>query len=66
MSVAFRLGVMMFLEYVVWGAWLPLLGNYLSQTLHFSGSQAGWIFGITGSPSSSRRAGNRSSAPRAP
>jgi nucleoside transporter len=29
MSVAFRLGVMMFLEYVVWGAWLPLMGNYI-------------------------------------
>ena len=44
MSVAFRLGVMMFLEYVVWGAWLPLLGNYLSQSLKFSGSQNAWIF----------------------
>jgi nucleoside transporter len=44
MSVAFRLGVMMFLEYVIWGAWLPLLGNYLSQTLKFSGSQNAWIF----------------------
>src|SRR5688572_9291034 len=44
MSVAFRLGVMMFLEYVVWGAWLPLLGNYLGQSLKFSGGQAAWIF----------------------
>lgn len=44
MSVAFRLGVMMFLEYVVWGAWLPLLGNYLGQSLHFSGGQQAWIF----------------------
>jgi nucleoside transporter len=44
MSVAFRLGVMMFLEYVVWGAWLPLLGNYLGQTLKFSGGEQAWIF----------------------
>jgi nucleoside transporter len=44
MSVAFRLGVMMFLEYVVWGAWLPLLGNYLGQSLKFSGGEQAWIF----------------------
>jgi nucleoside transporter len=44
MTVAFRLGVMMFLEYVVWGAWLPLLGNYLGQSLKFSGGQQAWIF----------------------
>ena len=25
------LSIMMFLEYVVWGAWLPLLGLYLSR-----------------------------------
>ena len=43
-AVAFRLGVMMFLEYVVWGAWLPLLGNYLGQSLKFSGGQQAWIF----------------------
>jgi nucleoside transporter len=35
---------MMFLEYVVWGAWLPLLGLYLSNYLHFSGAQMAWIF----------------------
>jgi nucleoside transporter len=29
------LSVMMFLEYVVWGAWLPLMGNYL-RSLKFS------------------------------
>src|SRR5262245_38515292 len=38
------LSVMMFLEYVVWGAWLPLMGLYLASTLGFTGKQAAWIF----------------------
>jgi nucleoside transporter len=45
MSVAIRLGVMMFLQYVIWGAWLPLLGRYLGDFLHFSGSEVAWVFG---------------------
>jgi nucleoside transporter len=40
-----RLSVMMFLEYVVWGSWLPLLALYLSDVLHFTGWQIAWIFG---------------------
>src|SRR6185436_13807019 len=39
-----RLSVMMFLEYVTWGSWLPLLALYLGDVLHFTGSQIGWIF----------------------
>ena len=39
-----RFGTMMFLEYVIWGSWLPLLALYLSDVLRFSGSQIGWIF----------------------
>jgi nucleoside transporter len=39
-----RLSVMMFLEYVIWGAWLPLLARYLVDFLHFSATQIGWIF----------------------
>ena len=39
-----RLGLMMFLEYVIWGSWLPLIALYLSQCLHFSGADIGWIF----------------------
>jgi nucleoside transporter len=34
----------MFLEYVIWGSWLPLLALYLADVLRFSGSQIGWIF----------------------
>jgi len=44
MSTASRLGLMMFLEYVIWGSWLPLLALYLSGFLGFSGTDIGWIF----------------------
>ena len=43
-GVAWRLSVMMFLEYVIWGSWLPLLSLYLTRSLHLSGSEIGWIF----------------------
>ena len=39
-----RFGTMMFLEYVIWGSWLPLLALYLSDVLRFSGAEIGWIF----------------------
>lgn len=40
-----RLGIMMFLEYVIWGCWYPLLSRYLSDFLHFTGVDIAWIFG---------------------
>lgn len=41
----FKLSVMFFLEYVVWGAWLPLLSLYLGdQYLKFSGFERAWVF----------------------
>src|SRR5918995_5140978 len=39
-----RLSVMMFLEYVIWGSWLPLLALYLGNVLGLTGAQIGWIF----------------------
>ncbi|MGE0812761.1 MAG: MFS transporter [Vicinamibacterales bacterium] len=39
-----QLATMMFLEYVIWGSWLPLLALYLSGVLQFSGADIGWIF----------------------
>jgi nucleoside transporter len=35
---------MMFLEYLIWGSWLPLLALYLTNVLGFSGGEIGWIF----------------------
>jgi nucleoside transporter len=39
-----RLSLMMFLEYVIWGSWLPLIALYLGRFLHFTGTEIGWIF----------------------
>jgi len=49
-----RLSIMMFLQYAVWGAWLPLAGRYLSAPtgeggLGFTGGQIGLILGLAGS-----------------
>jgi nucleoside transporter len=44
-AVAARLSLMMFLNYVVWGAWYVTISTYLTQTLNFSGTQAGAVFG---------------------
>jgi nucleoside transporter len=46
MSIRFRLGIMMFLEYAIWGAWAPVLSAYLDSSLHFSGLQIGFIMGL--------------------
>ena len=49
-----RLSLMMFLQYAVWGAWLPVAARYLSAStaeggLGFSGGQIGLILGLAGS-----------------
>ena len=46
MSVRFRLGVMMFLQYAIWGAWAPVLSDYLLNDLGFSGAQMGIIYSL--------------------
>jgi nucleoside transporter len=46
MSVRFRLGVMMFLQYAIWGAWTPILSEYLRNTLGFSGAQFSLIYSL--------------------
>ena len=46
-SIRARLSTMMFLNYVIWGAWYVTLSTYLTATLHFTGTQAGAIFGTT-------------------
>lgn len=49
-----RLSVMMFLQYAVWGAWLPLAARYFTAAaedggLGFDGRQVGMILGLAGS-----------------
>lgn len=46
MSAKTRLGVMMFLQYAIWGAWAPVLSAYLLGDLGFSGFQAGAIYAL--------------------
>ena len=44
MSIKFRLTVMSFLQFFVWGAWLLTIGTYCFNTKHWSGAQFGAIF----------------------
>ena len=44
-SIRIKLSVMMFLEYVIYGAWLPLLGRYIGENyLNFSPNEQAWVF----------------------
>jgi nucleoside transporter len=45
-SLKARLCLMMFLNYVIWGSWYVTITTYLN-TLHFTGTQSGAIFGTT-------------------
>ncbi len=46
MSAKTRLGIMMFLQYAIWGAWAPVLSAYLLDDLGFTGTQTGLIFAL--------------------
>lgn len=41
-----KLSLMMFLQYAIWGAWLPLFYGWLTEFKGFSGQQAGTLFGV--------------------
>jgi len=45
-STKTRLGIMMFLQYAIWGAWAPVLSSYLMNDIGFSGGQVGWIYAL--------------------
>ncbi len=47
LQIKARLGLMMFLEYFIWGAWYVTVGTWLSATFHFSGQQIGLVAGTT-------------------
>ena len=46
-QVKIRLGLMMFLNYVIWGAWYVTIGTWLSTARHFTGQQVGLVYGTT-------------------
>ncbi len=72
-NIKSRLSTMMFLQYAVWGAWLPLAARYLAADpsqggLGFTGAQIGMILGLAGSVGAAvapipRRASGRSVFP---
>ncbi len=40
-----QLAAMMFLQFAIWGAWMPVLATRLLGPLKMSGKQVGWIYG---------------------
>lgn len=48
MGIKFRLILMNFLEFFVWGAWLISMGGYMIVTLHFTGGQVASVYGTMG------------------
>ncbi|MCD8080971.1 MAG: nucleoside permease [Bacteroides sp.] len=48
MSIKFRLIIMNFLQYFIWGSWLISLGSYVGNALHFDGVQIGSFFATMG------------------
>ena len=48
MGIKFRLIVMNFLQYAIWGSWLISLGAYLGGGLQFTGLQIGSFFATMG------------------
>jgi len=48
MNLKFRLTVMNFLEFFIWGSWLITIGNYWFQTKGWSGTEFGIIFSTMG------------------
>ena len=45
-AIRTRLSVMMFLQYAIWGAWLPFLWSFLAGHREMDGDQIGWMFAI--------------------
>lgn len=48
MSIKFKLTIMSFLQFFVWGAWLITVANYWFGTKHWEGSQFGIAFSTLG------------------
>ncbi|MDR3705651.1 MAG: nucleoside permease [Paludibacteraceae bacterium] len=48
MSIKFRLIILSFLQFFIWGAWLISFGGYAGGTLHFTGAQIGSFYATMG------------------
>jgi MFS transporter, NHS family, xanthosine permease len=48
MGIKFRLVLMNFLQFFIWGAWLISLGGYMINNLGFTGGQVGSIYATMG------------------
>lgn len=48
MNIRFRLTIMSFLQFFVWGAWLITVGNYWFMTKNWTGTEFGAIFSTLG------------------
>lgn len=48
MGISYRLIIMNFLEFFVWGSWLISLGGYMIVTLHFTGVEVGSVYASMG------------------
>ena len=46
MSVKMRLGAMMFLQYAIWGSWMPVLSAFLQNNLGFNGVETSLIYSL--------------------
>ncbi len=46
MGKKIQLGLMMFLQYAIWGAWFPVLSAYLLNERSFSGTQVGFLYSL--------------------
>ena len=47
-QLKYRLILMNFLQFFIWGAWLISLGGYMASVLHYSGLEIGAIYGTMG------------------
>jgi len=48
MGIRYRLTLMNFLQFFIWGSWLISIGGYLGGTLHFTGLEIGSVFSTLG------------------
>lgn len=48
MNIKVQLKIIFFLQFFIWGSWLITLGSYMMETLKFSGTTVGSVYGTMG------------------